>query len=103
YGGGPDHSKFVDLDQITKSNVNQLQIAFTYSTNDNLSYNFNPVVVDNVMYVLARNNSLVAVDATTGKEIWIHKGLNGIISRGINFWQSNDKKQKRLIIFLKNT
>ena len=103
YGGGPDHSKFVDLDQITKSNVNQLQIAFTYSTNDNLSYNFNPVVVDNVMYVLARNNSLVAVDATTGKEIWIHKGLNGIISRGINFWQSNDKKQKRLIVFLKNT
>jgi quinoprotein glucose dehydrogenase len=103
YGGGPDHSKFVDLDQITKSNVSQLQVAFVYPTNDNLSYSFNPIVVDNVMYVLARNNSLVAVDATTGKEIWIHKGLNGIIARGINFWQSKDKKQKRLIIFLKNT
>lgn len=103
YGGGPDHSKFVDFDQITKSNVNQLQVAFVYPTNDNLSYSFNPIVVDNVMYVLGRNNSLVAVDATTGKEIWIHKGLNGIIARGINFWQSKDKKQKRLIIFLKNT
>ncbi len=42
YGGGPDHSKFVDLKQITKANVNQLQIAFVYSTNDNLAYNFNP-------------------------------------------------------------
>jgi quinoprotein glucose dehydrogenase len=103
YGGGPDHSKFVDFDQITKSNVNQLQVAFVYPTNDNLSYNFNPIVVDNVMYVLARNNSLVAVDATTGKELWIHSNLNGIITRGINFWQSKDKKQKRLIIFLKNT
>ncbi len=52
---------------------------------------------------LARNNSLVAVDATTGKEIWIHSNLNGIIARGINFWQSKDKTQKRFIIFLNNT
>ncbi|MEO6550481.1 MAG: PQQ-binding-like beta-propeller repeat protein [Ferruginibacter sp.] len=103
YGGGPDHSKFVDLKQINKSNINQLKIAFAYSTKDNLSYNFNPIVVDNVMYVLARNNSLVAVDATTGKEIWIHSNLNGIITRGINFWQSKDKTQKRFIIFLNNT
>jgi quinoprotein glucose dehydrogenase len=103
YGGGPDHSKYVNLKQITKSNVNQLELAFAYPTYDNLSYNFNPIVVDNVMYVLARNNSLVAVDATTGKEIWIHSNLNGIIARGINFWQSKDKTQKRLIIFLNNT
>ena len=55
------------------------------------------------MYVLGRGNSLIAVDATTGKEIWIHKDLRGIIARGINFWQSKDKKQKRFIIFLNNT
>ena len=55
------------------------------------------------MYVLARNNSLVAIDATTGKEIWIHNNLYGIIARGINFWQSKDKKQKRFIIFMSNT
>ena len=103
YGGGPDHSKYVDLKQITKANLNQLKIDFVYSTNDNLSYNFNPIVVDNVLYVLARNNSLVAVDATTGKEIWIHSNLNGIIARGINFWQSKDKRQKRFIIFMNNT
>ena len=103
YGGGPDHSKYVEFKQITKANVNQLKIDFVYPTNDNLSYNFNPIVVDNVMYVLARNNSLVAVDATTGKEIWIHTNLNGIIARGINFWQSKDKTQKRFIIFLNNT
>lgn len=103
YGGGPDHSKYVDLKQITKANLNQLKIDFVYSTNDNLSYNFNPIVVDNVLYVLARNNSLVAVDATTGKEIWIHSNLNGIITRGINFWQSKDKTQKRFIIFMNNT
>lgn len=103
YGGGPDHSKFVDLKQITKSNVGQLDIAFVYPTSDNFTYRFNPIIVDNVMYVLAKNNSLVAVDATTGKEIWIHANLGGIISRGVNFWQSKDRTQKRLIIFLNNT
>lgn len=103
YGGGPDHSKFVALKEITKSNVDQLQIQFVVPTYDKSGYNFNPIIVDNVMYVLGRNNSLIAVDATTGKEIWIHKDLRGIIARGINFWQSKDKKQKRFIIFLNNT
>lgn len=103
YGGGPDHSKFVNLKQITKDNVAQMKIAFVVPTYDNVGYNFNPIIVDNVMYVLGRQNSLIAVDATTGREIWIHKDLKGIIARGINFWQSKDKKQKRFIIFLNNT
>ncbi|HTH82087.1 MAG TPA: PQQ-binding-like beta-propeller repeat protein [Mucilaginibacter sp.] len=103
WGGGPDHSKFVDFHQITKDNVNQLEIAFVYPSGDNGSYKFNPIVVDNVMYVLAKNNSLVALDATTGKEIWIHASLNGIGARGINFWQSKDKKQKRFIMTIGNT
>lgn len=103
YGGGPDHSKYVEFTQITKENVNQLEVAFVVPTYDNASYNFNPIIVDNVMYVMGRNNSVIAVDATTGKEIWIHENLDGIITRGINFWQSEDKRQKRLIIFLNNT
>ena len=44
-----------------------------------------------------RNNSLIALDATTGKELWIHEGLGGIVSRGINYWQSADGKDKRLL------
>ena len=86
------------LDQITKSNVTRLQVAWTYRTQDNQSYLFNPIVVDDVMYVLARNNSLVALDAATGKEIWIHANLRGIASRGINYWESKDRKDRRLIL-----
>ena len=48
YGGGPDSSHFVALHQITKSNVNQLQVAWVYPTGDNHAYMFNPIVVDNV-------------------------------------------------------
>src|SRR5689334_20339238 len=65
YGGGADSSHFVTLSQINKSNVNQLEIAWTYPTGDSGSYMFNPIIVDSVMYVLARESSLVALDATT--------------------------------------
>ena len=97
YGGGLDSSHYVALTQIDKSNVNQLQIAWTYPTGDNRSYLFNPIIVDNVMYVLARNSSLVAVDAATGKEIWIHENLPGLTTRGITYWESKDRKDRRLI------
>ncbi len=103
YGGGPDHSKYVDYRQITRENVSELEVAFVYPTGDNVNYRFNPVIVDGVMYVLAKNSSLVAIDATTGEELWIHANLRGIIQRGVNFWQSKDKKEKRLLICLNNT
>src|SRR5687768_16132642 len=102
YGGGPDSSHFVDLKQINKSNVSQLEVAWSYPTGDNRSYVFNPIVVDNVMYVLARNSSLVALDAATGKEIWIHENLPGLTSRGIAYWESKDRKDRRLIFTLNN-
>jgi len=104
YGGSPDQSKYTTLNQFTKENVNQLKIAWTYNTGDNVtSYKFNPLVIDNVMYVLAHNNSLVALDATNGKEIWIHTGLNTASKRGMNYWESKDRKDRRLIFCMNNT
>src|SRR5580700_6455471 len=97
YGGGPDSSHFVALEQINKSNVSQLQIAWTYPVGDDSSYVFNPIIVDKVMYVLARKSSLVAIDAATGKEIWIHANLPGITTRGIAYWESKDRHDRRLI------
>ena len=91
---GPDSSNYVDLDQIKKSNVSELEVAWTYPY---AAGGFNPIVVDDVVYVLGRNGSLVALDATTGKEIWIHEGLNGMTSRGINYWQSDDGRDRRLL------
>ena len=102
YGGGPDNSHFVDLTQINSSNVNQLEVAWIYPTGDNRSYVFNPIVVDNVMYVMARNSSLVALDAATGKEIWIHANLPGLATRGMAYWESRDRKDRRLIFAINN-
>ena len=54
------------------------------------------------MYVLARNSSLVALDAATGEKIWIHENLPGLTSRGIAYWESKDRKDRRLIFAINN-
>ena len=95
--GGPSSSHYADLDQINKSNVSQLDVAWFYPYGN---ASFNPIVVDDVMYVSGRNNSLIALDATSGKEIWIHENLPNLSARGINFWQSADGKDKRIIFNL---
>jgi quinoprotein glucose dehydrogenase len=90
-----DSSNYMDMTQITKANVKNLQVAWFYPYGAAI---FNPVAVDGVLYGLGRNSSsLVALDAATGKEIWVHEGLNGIVGKGINFWQSEDGKDRRLL------
>jgi quinoprotein glucose dehydrogenase len=54
------------------------------------------------MYVLARNSSLVALDAATGREIWVHENLPGLTSRGISYWESKDRQDRRLIFTINN-
>ena len=102
YGGGADQSKYVIADDINKNNVGQLKAVWTYSTEDSRVYQWNPIIVDTIMYVLAKNSSLVALNALTGKEIWIHANLRGITGRGINYWESNDRKDHRLIFQMNN-
>lgn len=103
YGGTPDQSKYVVLEDITKDNVDELEIAWIYPTSDERAYQFNPIVVDNVMYVLAKDSSLVAIDVATRKELWIHANLRGITNRGINYWESADRKDRRLLFTLEDT
>ena len=69
YLGGPDSAQYSALKQINKSNVSQLQVAWSYPTGDKNNYDFNPVIVDGVMYVQAKSNSIVALDAATGREM----------------------------------
>jgi quinoprotein glucose dehydrogenase len=102
FGGGPDSSRYVDFTQITKANVAQMQVAWSYTTSDQEAYQFNPLIVDDTMYVLAKRNSLVALNAITGEEKWIHANLRGIARRGINYWESADRSDRRLLFQINN-
>jgi quinoprotein glucose dehydrogenase len=100
YAGGADSAQYSALGQINRSNVKQLKVAWTYRTGDTNKYLFNPVVVDNTMYVLAKNNSIVAINAQTGKELWTHATdpkTTLITNRGINYWESKDRTERRLL------
>src|SRR3954447_14321906 len=93
YAGASDSAQYSALAQVNRSNVAALEVAWTYSTGDENKYSFNPVVGDGTMFVLARNNSIVALDAATGKQIWVHPqepGTTVLTSRGINYWENKD-------------
>ena len=94
YSGGSDNSRYFASRQIDKSNVSRLQVAWTYPFGDTGSA---PIVVRGAVYGRGRNGSLVAVDATTGKELWVRENMNGMTSRGMNYWESADGRDQRLI------
>jgi glucose dehydrogenase len=96
YGGGGHASQYSALEQINKSTVTQLEVAWSFPVGER-SFVFNPIVVDNVMYVLARDNEIVALDAATGRELWAHPHEGPVSARGINFWQSADGSDRRLL------
>jgi quinoprotein glucose dehydrogenase len=95
YGGGAHSSQYSALNQINKSNVSQLEVAWTYPVNGNII--FNPIVVDGVMYLQGTGNAIVALDAATGKEIWQHANQGAIGARGFNYWESPDRKDRRIL------
>ena len=97
YLGGADSSQYSSLDQINKKNVAQLQIAWTYSPGDQRTYRFNPIVVDGVMYTLGKGLAVIALDAASGKELWIHESQGAVGDRGMNYWESADRKDRRLL------
>jgi glucose dehydrogenase len=94
YAGGPDSSRFVAATQITKANVGRLQVAWTYPEGDT---DFNPLMVRGVVYTRARGNSVVALDASTGKQLWVSGEIKAFAIRGMNYWESADGRDRRLL------
>ncbi len=95
YLGGADSSQYSSLRQIDRSNVGQLEVAWTFPTTEN--YTFSPLVVGNTMYVLAKGRSIVALDAATGRELWAHANEGAVGTRGMNYWRSADGSEERLL------
>jgi quinoprotein glucose dehydrogenase len=95
YSGGAHSSQYSALNQINKSNVSQLEVAWTFPVTGTVI--FNPLIVDNVMYLQASNNTLAAVDPTTGKELWRKQMAGTFGARGMNYWESPDRKDRRIL------
>jgi quinoprotein glucose dehydrogenase len=65
-GGGLDHSKYSELNQITPANVATLKKAWSYPAGGS---ELTPITINSVMYFPA-GNTVYALDAVSGKEVW---------------------------------
>ena len=61
------------LNQITRQNVNQLQLAWSWSMDDTGSQQATPLVYDGVMYLPNPRGVIQALDAATGDLIWEYR------------------------------
>jgi quinoprotein glucose dehydrogenase len=83
YGGGPDGIRYSSLTQIDRSNVGQLQVAWTFDSGEGPGgTQAQPLVVGGVLYTPTPTHNVVALDAATGKQIW--KFESGMTARGPN-------------------
>ena len=97
YRGDAKGNQYSPLAQIHAANVHRLERAWEYRTGDanqRSTMHANPVVVDGVMYVTTPSLKAVALNAATGKEIWVFdpaKYNNGNVvrlrNRGVVHWK----------------
>ncbi len=70
YNGDYMSQRYSRLDQITPDNVTNLELKWILQNQVFGAWQSNPIIVDGVMYVTERPNSVMAVDASTGRVFW---------------------------------
>jgi quinoprotein glucose dehydrogenase len=98
YGGSIDSMQYSALTQVNKTNVSQLREAWFFPVpGEPLHLPFNPLIVDRVMYVSGPRGTVVALDATTGRELW-NSPDSEAPERGIAYWENKDRTDRRLVV-----
>src|SRR3569833_3295410 len=89
--------RYSPLTQINKSNVSNLQIAWTYHltpagyTGRPRLVESVPVVIGNSMYISSSYGEVIALNATTGAELWKYKlsVFVFLVERGVAYWKGS--------------
>ncbi|WP_240733239.1 hypothetical protein [Kerstersia gyiorum] len=67
-------NRYAQFDQINKSNVKDLKVAWTYRTGDmavdGAEYQVTPLKIDDTLYLCTPLNKIIALDAVSGEEKW---------------------------------
>jgi quinoprotein glucose dehydrogenase len=98
YRGGPESNCYSSLTQVNLQNVSQLEIAWTYHTNDKgPAIQCNPIVINGVMYVTSPALKVIALNAATGKMIWtfdpFKEGKPSGVNRGVTYFKEDKNNQ----------
>ena len=97
YRGDPGGNQYAPLAQIHAANVHKLRPVWEYHTRDAIprsTMHVNPIVVNGVMYITTASLKAVALNAATGREIWVFdpaKYNDGTVvrlrNRGVAYWK----------------
>ena len=68
-----DVTGFSPLDQIDRSNVNELRLVWAYSMRDVTGWTPTPIVANGLMYVSEGSGRVTAFDAVSGDVVWLHQ------------------------------
>jgi quinoprotein glucose dehydrogenase len=105
--GAPGGGRFSPLTEITRENVGQLRVAWTYRHGDvwegsfpvpemsGSTFESTPIVVDGRLLFTTPANRVIALDPETGRELWTFDpklergGIYGNmwINRGVAYWR----------------
>ncbi|WP_448579606.1 PQQ-dependent dehydrogenase, methanol/ethanol family [Thermaurantiacus sp.] len=93
YGGTYDEQRHSRLMQVNTGNVDRLGVAWTYDLKTGRGVEATPIVANGIMYVTSAWSVLHALDARTGKELWVHdpavdkavgaKACCDVVNRGV--------------------
>ena len=112
YRGDKSGIQYSELTQITTENVHLLEPAWEYRHGDpNAPGTYsNPIIVDGLLYFTTPKVNAVAIDAATGKEVWVFehamydeddrdfRGRN----RGVTYWEDPEGRHARIFNFVKD-
>jgi quinoprotein glucose dehydrogenase len=107
YGHDASGARFSPLTEITPDNVAKLGVAWSYHMNPVPSEKTarvpasttTPLVADNRLFLGTPYGRVVALDATTGKQLWAYELPAGDQPpfRGLGYWQGDASHAPRLI------
>jgi glucose dehydrogenase len=99
YGGDSANTRYSPLDQITASNVKDLQIVWRWKAQNmgpapQTAWEVTPLMVGGRLYFTAgTGRTVVAADAATGETLWTYRGddtaergAGRANNRGVSYW-----------------
>ena len=73
YHGTYDAQRFSALDEINRTNVQQLRPVWMYQVQGRHHFESTPLVFDGVMYLTDPPSDVVALDVKTGRPLWAYR------------------------------
>ena len=102
YGGAPENDHYSNLSEISRDNVGNLALAWSFDTGEEGGLQTSPLIVAGVLYGLTPTQKVFALDAATGTLLWkFDSGIKGTQpNRGLAYW--SDGKHGRILVGVMN-